>query len=163
VTQFLPIAGMTCDETHPYPSPEGADWVDSMEFGDDRRLGEGLMYDRDTTPAWRAVAAYQWGAPCLPQHVEAVAADPILTAYMIAAAAMSLTDTDLGAPWRYGFSEDGAGRVIAALRKGGAEAARAAVDQLSAQARVTAVEQAVTFFNDRFTAMRLDVAGRFHS
>ncbi|WP_045740846.1 hypothetical protein [Actinoplanes rectilineatus] len=161
MTDFEPITGLPCDPTHPFPAPTGADWADSMEYGDDRRLPGNGMWDRDTTPIWRAVAANLWNQDCYGQHLAEVAADPILTAHTIAVAAVAHSPNSRDVITQLAFAHSGAGTVFAALNDGGQEHARRVVDGLTEPVRVEALAEVVAHINRGFTALRLDVGARF--
>ncbi|PRY24025.1 hypothetical protein [Pseudosporangium ferrugineum] len=164
MTDYQPITGMPCDATHPFPAPHGADWIDSMEYGEDQRLQSGsrlAMHDRDSTPIWRAIAANMWGTDCYGEHLAAVAADPILAAHTIAIAAVAYPPENTDMITRLGFDQSGAGQVFAALRQEGQEAGRTIVDAMPLDLRKSALAECVAHINHGFTAMRLDIGARF--
>jgi hypothetical protein len=145
-----PMTGMPCDTRHPFPAPSPGDWADSMEYGDPSRLNVNKpapMEDRDTSPLWRALAAWLWNIDCLDRHIADVVADPILTAHAITVA--TLTDRKEGS------------NAAAALRSGGLEACRRVVDGMSVSER-TEVQMSVNRILHGYTALRLDLGGHFH-
>ncbi len=132
-----------------------------MEYGDNRRL-IASMFDRDTLPTWRAIAASQWGTPCLEGHVAEVAADHILTTHLIASVAMAVTvEHAYSRAGKLGFSYEGAGAVFAELRTGGLDKARLIVDDMPAQTRAQAVEQCLRHLYSGLLALQLDAGARF--
>lgn len=161
MTEYRPITGKPCDSSHPYPTPTDSDWVDSMEYGDDDRLPGGSMWDRDSTPIWRAVAANMWNQRCYEQHLAEVAADPILTTHAMAITILANEPGNRDAITQLGFAQAGATQVFMALQNGGQTTARQLVDLMPDEERVTALGECVAHINHGFTAMRLDVGARF--
>lgn len=156
-----PITGMSCDADHPFPAPAAGRWIDSMDYGDTRRL-IASMYDRDTLPVWRLFAAWMWGTDCTEQHAAEVAADPILTTYLIASTALAIPPESMDATTRLGFDHVGAGAVFQALRSGGLADARRMVDGLPTAMRVTATRECLAHLGQGVVALQLDAGARFH-
>jgi hypothetical protein len=154
------LSGMSCDSDHPYPAPDDASWIDSMEYGEEHRLKQS-MWDRDPSHIWRAIAANMWGADCYEQHLTDVAADPILTTHAIAVAALAYPPEGSDAITALAFNQSGAGHVFATLTKGGQKEARKVVNGMFLDVRKTALMECIAHINHGFTALHLDVGGRF--
>ncbi|MGX6605683.1 hypothetical protein ACWKSP_26645 [Micromonosporaceae bacterium Da 78-11] len=133
-----------------------------MEYGDRRRLINN-MFDRETLPTWRAVAAWQWGTPCVDEHLAEIAADPILTTHLIASVALAITpDHAYNRATQLGFSHAGAGAVFAELRRSGSLVeSRLIVERMSGEARLDAVHQCVRHLNSGLLALQLDTEAHF--
>lgn len=157
MTEFRPITGEPCDASHPYPTPTGSDWIDSMEYGDDDRLPGDSMWDRNPAPIWRAIAANMWGQACYKRHLAEVAADPILTAHAIAVTVLAADPSGRRSRGQNPFYQSSAEPVFNALKAGGQESARRVVDELSVAQRTEVLTECVISINLGFTALRLDV------
>jgi hypothetical protein len=161
VTEFRPITGASSDASHPFPTPTGSDWIDSMEYGNEDRLPGNGMWDRDSTPIWRAVAANMWGQQCYEQHLAEIAADPILTAHTMALTVLAQDPGGRHPMIQLAFGQTGAGMVFAALKEAGQPAARRAAHDLPVDVRASALAECIAHINHGFTALRLDVGARF--
>lgn len=153
------IEGLPCDTTHPYPTPRHGRWIDSMDHGDTSRLIE-TMYDRDTLPTWRAIAAYAWDQPCFEDHVTDVAADPILTTHLLASTSIAWPPHRGTSAARLGFSDE-AGLMLAELRTGGLEKGRLLVNAMHLESRKSAVSNCVTYFYMGYHALQYDTGAHF--
>jgi hypothetical protein len=161
VTEFRPITGEPCDVSHPYPTPTDSDLIDSMEYGNDHRLPGNSMWDRDSAPIWRAIAAYMWGQPCYERHLADVAADPILAAHTIAVTVLAADPSGRGSRGQSPFYQLNAETVFNALKAGGQQSARHAVDGLSVVQRIEVLNECVIYINHGFNALRRDIGAVF--
>lgn len=148
-----PTTGAACDHTHPFPAPAGHEWIDSMEFGDPTRLevpGAMGTYDRDSTEIRRALGAWLWGTDCLEQHIATIAADPIVTAYVLTVAELTLRDRA-----HFEFEQ--------ALKAGGLEAGREVCEQMEPEERVNQIGFALGRILHGFTMLRSDLVGQLRT
>ncbi len=158
------LNGAPCDTDHPFPVPAIGRYIDSMDYGDDERGlvdGKPTMYDHDTTPTWRLIAAWTWDTDCRHQHVTEVAQDPILTAHLIASAVLAHDPAKTDPVTRLGFAESGAGAVFTALHDGGLEGGRRQVDAMHVRDRERAITECVAHILHGLTALTLDTGATF--
>lgn len=151
-----PISGAPCDTSHPFPAPEEGEWIDSMDYGaTNRRPGSVSMWDVDTTPTWRLIAASLWHAPCIDQHLAEVATDAYLTTHLIA------VTVRVGLPrnetiYALALREVGAAEPINAMREGLA-AARKSVEVMDLDSRKRIVNECLAIVLHSLTELTLDI------
>lgn len=150
------VSGMACDATHPFPLPRLGRGVDSMDYGATTRRPVGSIYDVDTAPTWRTVAAWMWGADCVRQHIRELAADDILTTHLLACAAI------IGLPKgavveNIALGQVGAGEPVEALRSGGLKAGRKAIAAMPVQQREQMIPELLSMVLAGPRTLKLDV------
>jgi hypothetical protein len=139
-------------------------WADSMEFGAlERRPNphpDNPTQDVDTSATWRALGAWIWEAPCLPDHIGEIADDTILTTHVLAAAMLSRNS--VGMIEAAAFSEVGGNAAIAALDRGeGMEPAHDEVSQMSIDQRRRLIGECIALLLKGFTSLQLDLEGHY--
>ncbi|MEV0214390.1 hypothetical protein [Micromonospora sp. NPDC050695] len=152
------VTGMDCDKIHPFPLPRLGRGVDSMDYGATKRRPVGSIYDVNTTPTWRMVAAWMWGTDCVRQHIRELAADDILTTHLLACAAV------IGLPpgaivENIALGAVGAGEPVEALRTGGLKAGRRAVADMSVQQRESLIPELLSMILRGPRTLELDIDG----
>ncbi len=158
-----PLTGKPCDPTHPFPAPDEAAWVDSMEYGALRRQSTTNSFatqDTDTSPTWRVLGAWVWGAACLQDHVLEVANSSILTTHLLAVAMLSRKSVHVIESLAFG-QVGGNAAIDALVNGGGLEPAHEEVQQLDLDSRRQLVGECTALVVKGFTNLQLDIEAHY--